>query len=461
MLHKPVRFLAPLVLSLVTIAVAQKHTPPEGGPPKDFKLPETETFTLDNGLTATLIPYGILPKVTVRTVIRVGNLNEAADQIWLADLTGDFLKEGTATRSSEEIARAAAEMGGELTINVTPDQSLINGDVLSEFGPDMVRLQGDVARNPAFPESELERLVNDLVRQVSIQKSQPGSLALERFRKLLYPDHPYGRIFPTEELLRSYTVEGIRAFYEANFGAARTHVYVSGRFSAGKIKVAIRKAFGDWTTGNETLVNIPDAVTQRVIHLVDRPGASQSTLYIGLPVINSAHEDYVKLLVTNTLLGGFFSSRITANIREDKGYTYSPFSSVSSRYRDAYWVEIADVGTEVTEAALREIFYEIDRLQDKAPPEDELKGVQNYMAGTFVLRNSSRTGIINQLMFLALHGLDKEYLTGYVKNVHAVTPETVQQMAGTYLADENMTLVVVGDREQVLSQLATFGEVIE
>ncbi|HYE66859.1 MAG TPA: pitrilysin family protein [Pyrinomonadaceae bacterium] len=437
----------------------QKQSPPEGGKPKAFTLPQKETFTLANGLKATLVPYGALPKVTVSIIVRAGNLNESEKQVWLADLTGTMLKEGTTSRSAEDVAQRAASMGGSLSVNVGADQTAISGDVLSEFGPDLVTLLAEVVQKPLLPASELPRLKGDLLRQLTISKSQPGPLALERFRKLLYPSHPYGRLFPTEEMIKSYTIEDVQKFYKENFGAARTHVFVAGQLNAALMKKAIRQAFEGWARGPDPVENIPKPVAERTIQLIDRPGAAQSTIYIGLPVIDPSHADYVPLLVTNTLLGGFFSSRITSNIREQKGYTYSPFSSVSARYRDAYWTEVADVTTNVTGPSLKEIFYEIDRLQKEPPSEEELDGIKNYLAGIFVLQNSSRSGVINQLAFLNLHQLGDKYLTDYVQNVYAVTPKDVQRIAQTYLQDEKMAVVIVGDREKIAKEVSAFGEV--
>ncbi|MFQ5571938.1 MAG: M16 family metallopeptidase [Rhodothermales bacterium] len=285
-------------------------------------------------------------------------------------------------------------------------------------------------------------------------------MAMERFRNVLHGDHPYGRIFPTEEMLESYSLEDIQAFYDENSGAARTHIYVVGRFDLQAVEQAIRDAFGDWKRGPDPFLFPPTPSSERAVHLVDLPGAAQSNVYIGLPVIDPSHEDYVTLQVMNSLLGGSFGSRITSNIREDKGYTYSPFSQVSTRYRDAYWAQVAAITTNVTGPAIEEIFKEIDRLQIEAPPLDELEGIQNYMAGTFVLRNSSRSGIINQLSFLDLHGLDESYLTNYVNNVYAVTPEDVRRVAEQYLRSEDMLIVIAGDVAQIEQQVAPFGRLV-
>jgi predicted Zn-dependent peptidase len=436
-----------------------KETAPEGGEPRDFRIPETSSFTLDNGMEVTLAPYGWLPKATVQLVVRAGNVNEAADQVWLADLTGDLMMEGTATRSGRQIAEDAARIGGSVDVSVGPDETTVGGDALSEYATDLVALVGDLARNPAFPASELDRLVADRVRQLSIARSQPQQIALEKFRAIMYPDHPYGRIFPTETMLEGYTIEDTRAFHEANWGAARAHLYVSGRFDEAAVEAAVREAFGDWEAGPPPAVDVPEPVSERKIVLIDRPGAVQSTVYLGLPVADPSDPDWIAQGVTNSLLGGSFNSRITSNIRETKGYTYSPFSQVSARYRDAYWVEVADVTTDVTGASLKEIFYEIDRLQSEPPSEEELEGIQNYTAGTFVLTNSSPSGIINVLRFLDLHGLDRSYLTNYVRNVYAVPPEEVSRIARELLDDERMLIVVAGDEAVITDQVRPFGEI--
>ncbi len=439
---------------------AQKQTPPEGSAPKDFTLPARTTFTLNNGMHVTLVPYGSLPKTSIRAVVRVGNGNEGPNEIWLADLLGDLMKEGTTTRTSKQLAVDAARLGGSITINVSDDLTNINGDVLSTYAPEMIALMADVLCNPRFPESELTRLKNDRARDLSIAKTDPNSIALEKFRGVMYPNHAYGRIFPTEEMLQGYTVQQVRAFYDNNFGAGRTHLYVAGKFDDAKVERAIRAAFDSWRKGPELTPVLPQPVTQHTIHIVDRPGAPQSTVYIGLPVINPIHADYRGLQVVNSLLGGLFISRITANIRENKGYTYSPGSSVSSRYRDAYWAEFASITTSVTGPAIKEIFYEIDRLQAEPPPAEELRGIQNYMAGVFVLQNSSPSGIISQLAFLNLHGLPDSYLTDYVKTIYSVTPEQVSELTRTYLRDEDMTIVIAGDKKTVQKQVAPFGKVV-
>lgn len=295
------------ILFIFSVAVlAQKQLPPEGSTPKDFTLPQKKTITLKNGIEAILVPYGTMPKVTISVIVRVGNINEKENQTWLVDLTGNLMKEGTASRSAERIAEEASSMGGTVNIFTSVDQTTIGGDVLSEFGPKMVALLADVARNPLFPESELPRLKNDMVRQLTVAKSSPQQLTFEQFRKTIYGNHPYGRVFPTEEMVKNYTIADVKKFYGDNFGAARTRIYVAGKFDVKEMEKAVRSSFESWKKGPAPFVNIPKTKAKKSFHLVERPGAPQSTIYLGLPTtINPTNKEYVKMIVTNTLLGGF------------------------------------------------------------------------------------------------------------------------------------------------------------
>jgi predicted Zn-dependent peptidase len=457
----PLFTFATLALTALPASAQQRETPPAPGTPKDFALAAVRSFTLPNGLEVTMAPYGNTPKVAVRLVVRSGNVDETAETVWLADLTRDLMLEGTTTRTAQQIAEQAAQYGGAVAFNVGMNESTIGADVLSEFGDEMVGLIADIARNPKFPESELARLKANRVRQITVAKTQQQQLATERFLAALYPNHPYGRMFPPEAQIQAYTVDQIRAFHAANYGARRSHFYVVGRFNASAMEAAIRQAFGDWQPGSAPSFTPPTPKTARVIHLVDRPGAVQSTIYLGLPVMDPSHADYVALRVTDALLGGSFGSRITSNIREQKGYTYSPFSTISTRLGDAYWAEIADVTTNVTGPSLKEIFFEIDRLQSEAPTQAELDAIQKYLAGIFVLQNSSRNGIITQLQFTELHGLGENYLRDLVRKIYAVTPADVQRIARTYLKDDTMTIVIAGDRRAIEEQIKEYGKIVD
>ncbi|WP_437742664.1 pitrilysin family protein [Sorangium sp. So ce302] len=440
-------------------AAARAEGPPRPGPPRDVDVPSTTELTLPNGMRATLIPFGTLPKVTVELSVRTGNIDEAADQVWLSGLTGELMEEGTTARSAEEIALAAARMGGQLAVDVGFDTTEIEGDALSECGPELVKLIADVAQRPRLPEADVPRIRADLLRALSIAKSDPAQLAREKLGALLYPGHPYGRLFPEPAMLKGYSAAHARAFHEANFAAARAHLYVAGRFDAAAVEAAIRDAFGSWKRGAEPKRTPPVGRSAREIHVIDRPGAPQSVVRLALPVIERRHPDSIALEVTNTLLGGAFSSRIISNIREQKGYTYSPVSVLVDHRRTAYWVEAAEITTAVTGPALKEIFAEIDRLQAEPPSQEELSSIKRYMAGAFALQMSSRGSLINALEDVDLQGLPDDHLDTYVERVLAVTPEDVRRVAQKYLDDSRMTIVIAGDRAAIEAQIKPFATI--
>ena len=457
-------FMKHSVLPLVALVVAlaafnpalslAKEEPPVGGEPKPFKVPDVVDAKLSNNIPVTFVPFGRVPKTTIMVVVRVGNLNEGANT-WVADLTVDLMREGAAGRSGPELSRAASAMGGALGTSTGLDETSFSINVVEEFGPQAVALLSDVVLKPDFPAAEFDRIRADYLRNLAVQMARPRTQARAAFSRLLYGQHPYGVLYATATQLESYGMADLEAFYEANFGAARTRIYVGGRFDQPALMEALEAAFGSWQAGPEVLYNPPEEQSGKRVVLIDRPGAEQATFYLGLPVLNITDSDYVALQVSNTLLGGYFSSRITANIREDKGYTYSPFSTLSSRYRNSFWVQVAAVTTADTGAALREVYFEIDRLQsEELASAAELDAVKNYYAGSFVLQNATARGVMGQLAGIDRQGVGRDYLSRFIDRVFATTPADLQRLARQQLRDEDMALVVVGDLAIVREQLA-------
>lgn len=436
---------------------AQKETPPVGGQPKPFVFPAKENYTLPNGMKVTLVQYGTVPKVAFSAYIYTGTKDDVKDKKGVSSMTGEMLKEGTKNRTSEQISRETAEMGGSINVGTGTDSTTVSGEVLSEFDANFVDLMADVIKNPNFKAEDLERLRANRLRQLAVASTQAQNLAWEKFREVIFPAHPYGQLNPKPDEVKSYTLDEVKRFYDAFYGASKTHLYVVGKFNAAAVKAAIEKSFSDWRKGAVATRNVPTINAKRSLTSLDRPDSPQSTIYMGMPAPNPADADYVKFVVMDSILGGAFGSRITANIREDKGYTYSPGSFLWNRYQTGYWIEAADVTTESTGASIKEILYEINRLKTEPVPESELQGIKNYMVGLYVLQNSTRFGVIGQLEMMNYNELPKSYLDNYVKNIIAVSSEDVQSMAKKYLAEDKMTIIVVGDLKKVNDQLKPYG----
>lgn len=444
-----------ILTAAVPLAAQDREAPPAASEARPFTLPTVTRYELPNGMQVTLVPYGKTPQVSIVAAVRTGNIDEG-DNVWLADMAGDMMQKGSGGRTAAQIAEAAANMGGGLSLGVGADVVTAGTGVLAEFAPQAVQLMADLLIRPDFPASELEKVRADRLRNLSVARSTPDGMAGEAFDGALYPGHTYGKTYPTNEQLAGYTLDQVKAFHAANFGAQRTHIYVVGQFDEAAMRAAIEKSFGGWKKGPvANRLDSPDVDAPGVI-LIDRPGAPQSTLRIGQRV--AAQNGDLRFVAANTLLGGYFSSRITRNIREDKGYTYSPGSGVAQRVHGANWTQFADVTAEATGPSITEILKEVRRMQTEAPSAKEVQGIKNYMNGTFVIGLASRGGVANQLVNLDLLGLGPQFLNTYVDKVSALTPEDLRAATAQHLPIENLTYVVVGPLDSVRPQLEAVPE---
>lgn len=444
-------FAAAVALTPVT-ALAQSAPPaPPIGELKPFRIPAGDTYSLPNGMQVTLVPYGIAPKTIVFLRVEAGEL-DAPDATSLGGITAAMLKEGAGSRDALHLAEAAADMGGDISVNEGARATTLYLNVLSDRAGDAIALIGDLAMRPSFPADALGRVKADALRTLSVGLSDAGTVADYAAARAIYPNHPYGAI-PDAAKIGGYTLDQVKAFHAANFGAGRAHLYIIGRFDDAATKAAIQRTFGGWGRGASH--SLPDArpVAGPQVVLVDRPGAPQSTLRVSFPVPLKSDPDEAKLEVTNALLGGAFSSRITRNIRENKGYTYSPYSYLDFDPDVARWSQNADVTSSVTGASLHEIWSEIRGLQTTPPGADETRGIKTYQAGLFTLRGSNPGGVLGLVTQRDALGLPADWLDGYVPRTLAVTPADVTTTAKRRFTIPTQTLVVVGDLKSVVPQL--------
>jgi len=440
-------------LTLAAPAFADDFPPaPPMGDLKPFELPATETFTLPSGVRVTLIPFGSVPQAVVSLTIFAGRI-DAAGRPWLAELAGDMLKEGAGARTSAQIADAAAAMGGNVSVATGTMNTALNLTVLSEHAPDAVALLGDLARRPTFPASEFDRVKDNRVRSLELALSQAQPVADLALGHAYYGNHPYGATYPNAEQLNGYTLADVRAFHATAFGAQRAHVYIAGRFDAAAVRAAVTKAFSGWAKGPARLSLPPTPKPGPQFVVIDRPGATQSTVRLAFPGAVVGTKGDFPLRVMDTLLSGSFNSRITRNIRENKGYTYSPGSQAVFHPGETVWVFQADVTSASTGASLHEIFSEIRTLQAKPPGMEEAAGSRTYRATDPIYTGSTAGGLIGLLAQYDALGLPPSYIANYVPRALAVTPTQITSAARATLPLDKMTLVVVGDLKSVLPQL--------
>jgi len=436
----------------VRAATGDLATAPAIGPRKPIALPAIRTLTLDNGLKVTFVPFGTVPKVNATLVLRSGVLDEDGQQ-GLAGLAVALMNEGHAGLDAAEVSRRAADMGASLGLSAGRETISASIDGLSAHGPALVAMLAGAVRSPNLLESDLPRLKADTKRGIAVALSQPQAVASLAFARKLYPDHPFGAGYPANEQIDAMTTGDIRAFIARTFVANRAHLYIAGQFDQAAMKKAVRAAFGTWARGAAASVNPPRIADRASVTLVNLANAPQSVVNLGVPAATVGSADETPQKVMNALLGGSFLSRLTRNLREDKGWTYTPDTDIDAAYKAASWEFDASITTAHTGPAISEVLAEIARLQAQPPEAAELTRVKNLMTGMFLLRMSSRHGLIGGLSGLDFHDQPRRRLSRYTREIEQVGPADISRVARDWLKPERMTIVVVGDMAVVKPQL--------
>jgi zinc protease len=330
---------------------------------------------------------------------------------------------------------------------------------LAEFSNELLGLVSELAQQSSFPVEEFERERRQLVEGLRIERTTPGFLAGERLRRVLFGSHPYGTISPTEEQVTKYRVEQLRDFCQRYYRPGNALLVMVGDFEPQAMLRQVDEAFGAWQgVPGEGAPDPPlPQVQGRRVYLVHLPGSVQTQVLIGNRAITRKHPDWLRLTLANSIYGGAFNSRLVMNIREDKGYTYSPRSSAHPLRQHGYFSIGAAVRNDVVAAALTEIFYEIDRMRTTPVGEEELDDARSYLTGVFSLGLATQDGLAGQLATSTLERLPDDYLETYRERVLKLTSADVLDAARKYFDSANAQIVIVGDRAQIESQAAQFG----
>src|SRR5579863_5955651 len=358
--------------------------------------PKRTRARLDNGLEVVLAESHTIPKFHGELFLRSGN---AAVQRapGLAEMTSTVVRTGTAKRTSRQLEEDLRRLGADLSSHAGADNSAIGFAGLSELADPLLRLVNELAREAAFPEPEFERERRQKLEEVKLDRTQPGFLASERLRKVLFGAHPYATVAPTEAQVAAYKRSDLTQVYREFYTPENALLVMVGDFDTATMLKSIEKAFDGWTGKKPTANAVPEPaqLKGRRVYLVHVPGAVQTQILAGCHAITRKHADWVKLGLTNSLYGGAFNSRLVMNIREDKGYTYSPRSGVNPLRQHGYFSVSAAVRNDVVAASLTEIFYEMDKLRSLPVPAAELADAQNYLTGLFSMGLATQEGLLS------------------------------------------------------------------
>ena len=434
-------------------ALDRKKVPPPGRTP-DLRVPVWTKATLANGADFIVSEKHDLPLVSFSITVLGGAAQfEPADRTGLASITAAMLSEGTKTRDGEALSNALQLLGTSVSTSIGAESgSMSFVSTSGKFGATL-EILADMLVNSTFPGDALERIRGQRLVALTQARAQPEAIASRVFPRVLYgPSHPYGRVV-AEESLKAITRDDIAKFHAGYFEPGRALITVVGDVTPAAARAAVEKALSAWKkAGTRPAFSYPalPEPSKTTIYLVDRAGAAQSNVAIGHPGPPRSTPDYYALQVMNTMLGGMFQSRLNANIREEKGYSYGVNSSFAyGKGPGAFRTGGAIVGDK-TDAALNEFMKELRGILGARPiTDDELATAKDSLIQRLPATFASVSAINNALANLWTQGLPDDYYQQYTKAVAAVTKDDALRVAKKYIDLDKLAIVVVGDRASI------------
>lgn len=425
------------------------------------KLPRPQTATLANGMQVYLLEDRELPTFNLQILIKGGGLVDPADKRGLAMATAGLLDEGTKQRSSREIAEQLATLGASLQTGASPSsgESGLAVSGLSEHFSATLDIMTDVLRNATFPQQEIDKFKTRFASQLEYQRSLPSFLSQEQFMSAIYDEHPGALIVPPAEVIAGLKTAQLAEYHRAYYVPSNMFLIAYGDLSLKELTTKLNESFEGWTKGKAAKhPSFPLAQPKEArVFIIDRPGSVQTSLRVGTLGIPRDSQDYFPMVVMNYILGGSPASRLFANLREDKGYTYGASSSFTGSSFPGVVFATTDVRTEVTEGAMRELMYEFERIAEQPVDAQELRDAKRALIGRFALSLDSPQALISNLATQKIYGFPDDYWDTYPQHIEAVTPKDIQRVAAKYLDPAKLQIVAVGDGKSVAKILEKYG----
>jgi predicted Zn-dependent peptidase len=428
--------------------------------PGALKVPAVQERLLPNGLRVLAVRRASVPVVELRLRIPA----EAADpksaaaksgrDLAAATLLAETMLTGTETHDRSQLATELQALGAGLSANIDNDRLALVGSVLAPNLKQLLALLAEVIHTASYPKREVSGERERLVDELAIARSQPAVLAREALLARLYGKHPYAVEIPSPDALEAITAKQLRTLHERAVSPKGAVLTLVGDLRPAAALDAVEAALGGWSgRAAKPLPKLPKH-TPGGVTIVDRPGAVQTNIRLGAPALTRTAPNYAALQVANVVFGGYFSSRLVNNIREDKGYTYSPRSSIEHAAAGSRLIVAADVATEVTGPALLEILYELGRVVLLPLGEDELAAAKRYAAGTLALSTATSSGLASTLSMLAGYDLGPDYLREHSAALGAVDAAAIAGVASEFAPTE-LAAVLLGDASVITEPVET------
>jgi zinc protease len=441
---------------------AQAAKLPKAGPIPKLALPPIEKAKLSNGLEVWMVKQSELPIVAMNMVFKTGATAEPKGKEGVAGLASNLIDDGTKTRSAEDIANQLAAIGANVNAGSGWDSTNVSMNSMTKNLDQALDIYADVITNPSYPQAELTNLQGRMKVGFQVQKTNPNIIGNNAYNKVLYgSDHPYGRqLNGNEKTVPGITRDDIVKYYEGTYKPNNAVLIVVGDVDKKMLIPKLETAFAGWKPGEVMSSTVPAAgkLDKTGIYLVDRPGSAQSVVSIGQVGIERSNPDYFPVVVMNAVLGGGITSRISMNLREDKGYTYGANSGWQYRKGAGPFSAGGDMQTAVTKEAVWEVMKELTEIRQGRPvSQKELDYNKQSIIRRYPGAFETSFGISNQLSNLVVYGLPDTYFSDYISKINAVTLEDVNRVANKYLDPSKMAIVIVGDRKVVEGGLKELG----
>ena len=404
---------------------------------------EPQFRKLDNGLEMAIFKTGSQEIVKIELIFEAGTIFQ--EKGLQASTTNAMLQEGSKNYTADLIAEKLDFFGSHLSTIIDKDFARVTLFSLVKNLEEGLAILADIIKNPSFPEDKMEKYLLRKLQSFKLGMEKVKDLSSRKFTKELFgQEHPYSKIAEKSDFT-DIRRDDIVAFHKKQYSPSNCKMMLAGEFPDGTIE-KIASCFSDWKTEGEAnkSVSFTKKSTVKQDYLVEKKDAMQSAVRLGKILFNRTHADYPKMQVLNTLLGGYFGSRLMKNIREDKGYTYGIGSALVSQKETGYFTIVSEVNAEFSKATLDEVFKEIDILQTELVPKEELDIVKSYMLGRLLRSVDGPFALSETFLNIWLYNLDWNYYKDYIKTIKNISSEEIMDLANRYLDKESLLTVVSG-----------------
>lgn len=450
-------------LSNTQSELLDRTKPPKSGPPREVPFPDYFDTILENGINLLVIENNKIPAVSVRLVFKNSGSYFDSGKFGMSSLTAEMLTKGTESRSATRIAEDIDFLGGNLSSGSDWDGSYVSLSVLRKYLNEGIDILADAVVNSVFDEEEIVRVKDQRIASIILGKDDLGILSDRMFNRVVFENSPYAHPHEgTEESITKIQRNDLLNFYKTHYRPSNLILAFVGAISKEEAIEIVSEKFGKWNTeatsrndGSEVQDNIkPKEFSDNHIYIVDKPGAVQSNLKIGHIGIERNNPDFIAVTLMNTVLGGYFGSRINLNLREKHGFTYGARSSFSPRIYPGEFSVDSDVRNEVTDASVELIIDELNRITSEEISDEELRTVKNYRTGLFPLQLETANAVATRVINLKLYNLPKNYYSTYIGNINKLTKADILNAAKKYIHPDKLNIVISGSSNAVKEKLS-------